>query len=202
MIWKYYIPHIWEADRTVWEDVYLLPDHPSYTDQALWLTIDALGYYEGSERDEAESRLGHQSYLIDDTDMLVCTEDFSKLELLNWVGIWLEEKGLLFTTLEEGTAKEFRGRTAVDEALQTVYAEMEDNEMTNVHIHPDTFAEIPADTNTGHKYKLVFPRKLLEEIEVMPEHEAEDLMRAMARLADNPTPADSKRLVDEEDLNE
>jgi hypothetical protein len=79
---------------------------------------------------------------------------------------------------------------------------MEDNEMTNVHIHPDTFAEIPADTNTGHKYKLVFPRKLLEEIEVMPEHEAEDLMRAMARLADNPTPADSKRLVDEEDLNE
>ncbi|MCL4295599.1 MAG: hypothetical protein KJ077_07720 [Anaerolineae bacterium] len=199
MIWKYRIPHIWEADRTVWEDVYLLPDHPGYTAQALWLTIDALGFYEGSERDEAESRLGDQSYVIEGTNMLVWAEDFSKPELLKWVGIWLEANGLPVTALEEGTAQEFRGRTALDEALQTIYAEMKDNEGDKVHIHPDTFAEIPADTDTGHKYKIFFPRKLVEEIETMPEHEAEDLIRAITHLADNPTPAASKRLANEED---
>jgi hypothetical protein len=200
MIWKYYIPHIWEEDRTVWEDIYLLPDTPDYKDQAIWLTIDALGFYEGSERDEVESRLGSQSYLIKGTDMLVRVEDFSKPELLKWVSIWLEENGLAFDALREGTVKEFRGQTADDEAFR-VYAEIKDNDEAKVHIHPDTFAEVSADTDTGHKYKVVLSRGLFEQIEAMPEQEAEDLMRVIANLADNPTPTGAKRLIDEEDLD-
>jgi hypothetical protein len=43
MNWKYFIPHIWERDREIWEDVYLLPIDGHYNEEALWLTIDALG---------------------------------------------------------------------------------------------------------------------------------------------------------------
>ncbi|MDQ3249552.1 MAG: hypothetical protein M3Q45_10165, partial [Chloroflexota bacterium] len=70
-----------------------------------------------------------------------------------------------------------------------------DGEVETVHIDPDTFAEISSDAATSHPYKLVMPRELLDQIEAMPEHEAEDLMRAIASLADNPKPPGAKRLA-------
>ena len=43
MNWKYYCPRTWDEPRQVWEDVYLLPDDPSYKGEAIHLTVDAFG---------------------------------------------------------------------------------------------------------------------------------------------------------------
>lgn len=118
MEWKYYIPHVWERDRQVWEDVYLLPAKGEYVGQALWLTIDALGDVDdpehGSDRREfqAESlqRLGDRDYYMDGTDMVIRTRDFSKEELLEWALVWLRENGLPAITLIEGSIDEFQGK--------------------------------------------------------------------------------------------
>jgi hypothetical protein len=116
--WKYFIPHIWEGERQVWEDVYLLPVGGRYDGQALWLTIDALGKAEDSavgaidvdDRAEALRKLGDRSYHIDGTDMLVRQEDFTKAEMLEWVRVWLRDNGLPVSELIEAPLEEFQGR--------------------------------------------------------------------------------------------
>lgn len=110
MDWKYFIPHIWEREREIWEDVYLLPVDSHYDGAALWLTIDALGNVDIPEHAEALQRLGDRSFYIDGSDMLIRAEDFTKQELLAWVRIWLQENELSVTNLIEGLKEEFRGR--------------------------------------------------------------------------------------------
>jgi hypothetical protein len=118
MRWKYYIPHLWEAERQVWEDVYLLPANDAYDKPALWLTIDGLGDAakpeHGSERPEFQAdalrKLGDLPYFIDGTDMVVRMDDFSMTELLDWVRVWLRENGLPVTALVEGSVEEFKGK--------------------------------------------------------------------------------------------
>ncbi|MBD2596396.1 hypothetical protein H6G74_18965 [Nostoc spongiaeforme FACHB-130] len=118
MNWKYYIPHIWEQERQIWEDVYLLPDYGSYNGEALWLTIDALGnpnnLEDESDFDEFEKKLlkklGDNSYLIDGTEIVVRTEDFSKAELLEWVQLWLQQQGFSVSGLFEASAEDFQGK--------------------------------------------------------------------------------------------
>ena len=118
MDWKYFIPHVWEHERQIWEDVYLLPLDGRYNGQALWLTVDALGNVEilehGSDRAEfqskAQQKLGDRPFHIDGTDMLICSEDFSKAELLDWVRVWLRENGVPVARRIEGTPEDFRGK--------------------------------------------------------------------------------------------
>jgi ankyrin repeat protein len=42
--WKYHIPHVWKSpeDRTVWEDVYLMPEDGSMKGKSIWFTLNAL----------------------------------------------------------------------------------------------------------------------------------------------------------------
>lgn len=44
MRWKYHIPHVWKSpeDRTVWEDVYLMPEDGSMKGKSIWFTLNAL----------------------------------------------------------------------------------------------------------------------------------------------------------------
>jgi hypothetical protein len=117
MDWKYFIPHIWEREREVWEDVYLLPIQSQYDGETLWLTIDALGNVEvpehGSDRAEfqveALQKLGDRAFHIDGADILIRAEDFNKQELLDWVRVWLQENGFPVSNLVEGLEDEFRG---------------------------------------------------------------------------------------------
>lgn len=116
MKWKYYIPHIWESERTTWEDVYLLPDYPGYDGNSIWLTVDAiLGLLANKDLDDEEKatlsercqQMGERQYVIDEADMTVKAEDFSKEELLGWVRVWLEESGFEVKELVEGTLEDF-----------------------------------------------------------------------------------------------
>jgi hypothetical protein len=193
MIWRYYTPHLWEEGRQVWEDVYLLPDDPAYTEDAIWLTIDSLGFYQDEARREAEAKLGGASYRIEGTDMIVATEDFSQSQLLEWVRIWIEHHNMPVTELMVGEYEAFRGRVPELDTALAAFHEISKTQDT-LHIDPDTFREIAEDAETSHKYKLLMPRDLYEEIEALDEHEAEELMRAIASLADNPTPPGVKRL--------
>lgn len=183
MIWKYYIPTEWESDRAVWEDVFLLPNDPEYDGQALWLTIDALGYYEGDERAEAEEKLGHQLYVVDGSDMLVRAESFSKRELLDWVSLWFDECDVEFSSLKEGNPKEFRGRIEQYEALQADEAEGERTDEEQVHVHPDTLAMLPADAETGYPNKVFLPRSLFEELDALPTQDVTELKKMIKQLA-------------------
>jgi hypothetical protein len=115
MNWKYYIPHVWDAPRTVWGDVWLLPCDPNYKGESIWLTVDALGDVSepthGSERAEfqkqALERLGQSDYWIEAGDMIVRAKDFSKEELLEWVKTWLTATGFKVTALVEAPMEEF-----------------------------------------------------------------------------------------------
>jgi hypothetical protein len=42
--WKYHLPHTWNSpeDRTVWEDVYLMPEDGSMKGKSIWFTLDTL----------------------------------------------------------------------------------------------------------------------------------------------------------------
>lgn len=42
--WKYYIPHEWSdpTRRKTWEDIYLMPDEPSYNGLSIWLEVEAI----------------------------------------------------------------------------------------------------------------------------------------------------------------
>jgi hypothetical protein len=118
MDWKYFIPHVWERERQVWEDVYLLPLDGSDHSQALWLTVDAIGNPEIPEhgldwaefQSEALQKLGDRPFHIEGTDMLIRAIDFSKAELLDWVRVWLRENGRPVAGLIEGTTEDFRGK--------------------------------------------------------------------------------------------
>jgi hypothetical protein len=115
MRWKYHMPHQWLTPRTVWEDVYLLPDHPDYSGESFWLTVDALGDASdpthGSERaafqKEALEKMGDADFWIDGADMIVRARDFTKAELLDWVKIWLEQQGLPVAELVEAPLPDF-----------------------------------------------------------------------------------------------
>ena len=120
MNWKYFIPHIWEEGLTTWEDIFLLPDSPEYKDDAVWLTIDALG-----DVDDPESmgipleaiayrldKLGDRDYWIEGGDMIARTEAFDKPEFLQWVRVWMEATGLQVDELIEAPIEDFLGRCA------------------------------------------------------------------------------------------
>jgi len=118
--WKYCFPHIWDRPREVWEDVYLLPDDPTYLGAGLHLTVDAFGNVldssHGSDRaafqEKVLAKLAGAPYRIDGDEMLLRQEDFSRDELLGWIRVWLEHHGFSVDRLREVALAEFNGRLA------------------------------------------------------------------------------------------
>jgi len=116
MNWKYHIPHTWDppTQRMGWAEVWLLPNDPSYKGGSIWLTIDALAggpddMEPGEFRKEALQKLGDRDFWIKDGDMIVRVEDFNREEFLQWVKVWIENRGLQFSGLVEAPFEDFAG---------------------------------------------------------------------------------------------
>ncbi|MGD9244302.1 MAG: hypothetical protein PVH36_05175 [Desulfobacterales bacterium] len=115
MKWKYHIPHVWERERQVWEDIYLMPLDKNWKEGSIHLTIDALGNIEnpehGDEREEFQKefkeKLEEENYYISGADMIVNSEDFNKKELIDWVIVWLKEQNLPVSELIEAPIEDF-----------------------------------------------------------------------------------------------
>lgn len=127
MNWKYYILHEWpEGEMQTWEDVFILPDVPSYSGDALWITIDCAvpapdenSDDEWRERYKIEQRvLGGARYNILDepndlgSNMILSQHSFSINEFLNYVKIWIASRQLPVTDLISAPIEEFAGRCA------------------------------------------------------------------------------------------
>jgi hypothetical protein len=118
MNWKYFIAHVWEGERTNWEDIYLMPLAPEYR-ETLWLSVNGLvfiGEPEGKhEKQDAWIRnilakLEPNGYYIDEHlkgEMYVGVPTFSQAELLEYARIYLKELGFPVSELLEGTWEEF-----------------------------------------------------------------------------------------------
>ena len=106
MIWRYYIPHAWgPEERMTWADVLLMPADPSYTDQALTLTVDAVPDCATPFEFDKEA-----------IDLAVPVTDFSKEECLAWVERWLRES-FKCTGLVAGTLDDFAGRNQMADVI-------------------------------------------------------------------------------------
>src|ERR1700694_1901823 len=113
---KYYIPHVWNVPRTLWEDIWLMPENKHDFERSIWLTIDALGDTSATtERPDrikfqemALTKLGSSEFWIEGTDMIVRTNDFNREEFLSWARVWLVTTGFEVTELIEGSFTEFK----------------------------------------------------------------------------------------------
>lgn len=93
-----------------------MPCDPSYRDDSIWLTIDALGDVNSETAVfgvEEFERLGKEmegrDYVIKGTDMTVRGRAFTKSEFLRWVKVWLEENGFEVDELVEAPFEDFEG---------------------------------------------------------------------------------------------
>ena len=127
MEWLYYIPHRWDkpTDRTVWEDVYLMPAlgwEDKREKMSIWLEVDALrkkpaeeNFDEMKEYIDALKKLKDQDYVIDSDIciMIVRTEDFDMEELLEYAKVFIKD---VFhdedIVLVKGTYEDFVGTNA------------------------------------------------------------------------------------------
>lgn len=114
MRWKYYIPHAWDSpeDRTVWEDVWLLPEDGSNDGQSYWFTLNALSFgaagidgeypYDPDDpfgfgaahaqavRETNLKLLGEKDYFITPLlDMVARVDNFNMQELLEWTRLFI-----------------------------------------------------------------------------------------------------------------
>ena len=90
--------------------------------QSFWLTIDASSYVD----EETRQALGSSPYQIDDDDMVVNAEDFSKQELLEYACIWLSEKGFADVRLVEGVYSEFQGSNEDAKAIEAAKEQLQE----------------------------------------------------------------------------
>lgn len=137
MKWKYYIPHVWNSpeDRTLWEDVWLLPEDGSNDGKSYWFTLNALSFgaagidgeypvdpddpflgFAGSKaaREMNLRLLGDKDYFITPLlDMVARIEDFNLHELLDWTTVFIKEHfGDPDPELIQGNYEEFGGTNA------------------------------------------------------------------------------------------
>jgi hypothetical protein len=104
MRWKYYIPHVWDSphQRTVREDVWLLPEHGMTEGRSYWFTLNALtseaAGMEGKYPDDSDQAvremnlqlLGDRDYFITPVfDMVARVENFNMAELLEWTKLFI-----------------------------------------------------------------------------------------------------------------
>ncbi|HSB09198.1 MAG TPA: hypothetical protein VLM38_06775 [Blastocatellia bacterium] len=133
MKWKYCIPHVWNSpeDRTVWEDVYLLPEDRSNGGKSYWFTLNALTFgaagideqYPTDPDDpfgfgarelvrEMNLRLlGDRDYFITPVlDMVARVDDFNMSELLEWTKVFIRDHfGDPDPVLVQGELSDFAG---------------------------------------------------------------------------------------------
>lgn len=134
MNWKYYIPHVWDSpeDRTVWEDVWLLPEDGSNGGKSYWFTLNALtfgaagidgeyphdpddplGGFGGSQlvREMNLRLLEDRDYFITPLlDMVARVDDFNLHELLEWTKLLIRVHfGDPEPELVEGDLEDFSG---------------------------------------------------------------------------------------------
>lgn len=134
MKWKYYIPHVWESpeSRTVWEDVWLLPEDGSNDGKSYWFTLNALRFgaagiegeypqdpddplcgFGGSElvREMNLRLLGDKDYFITPLlDMVARVDDFNLHELLEWTILFIKDHfGDPEPELVQGDYEDFAG---------------------------------------------------------------------------------------------
>lgn len=115
MKWKYYIPHVWDSpeDKTLWEDVWLLPEDGSNGGKSYWFTLNALSFgaagvegeypvdpndplcgFGGSTlvREMNLRLLGDKEYFITPKlDMVARVENFNLHELLEWTRVLIRD---------------------------------------------------------------------------------------------------------------
>ena len=116
MKWKYYIPHVWDSpeDRTLWEDVWLLPEDNSNGGKSYWFTLNALTFgaagIEGEYPHDADDPfgfgaanaqavremnlqlLGDKDYFLTPLlDMVARVDDFNVSELLEWTKVFIRD---------------------------------------------------------------------------------------------------------------
>jgi len=113
MKWKYYIPHVWNSpeERTLWEDVWLLPEGDLNDGKSYWFTLNALSFgaagiddeypedpddplcgFGGSQlvREMNLRLLGDKDYFITPKlDMVARIDDFNLSELLEWTTLFI-----------------------------------------------------------------------------------------------------------------
>jgi hypothetical protein len=118
MNWKYFIAHVWEAERTDWEDIYLIPQVRDHS-ETVWLSVNGLvfiGEPEGKNEEQDQwvmnilAKLEPKGYYIDQDlkgEMYVGVPTFSQAELLHYARIYLKEQGFAVDELLEGTYEEF-----------------------------------------------------------------------------------------------
>lgn len=114
--WHYWIPHRWAHQRTVWEDIYLLPDSQGWSGESLWMTINAALFKTTNEYEEHIVRkrcelLGDKEFYVDQEllDVIVFAEDFTLPEFLEWVRKVMDYLGIGPIDLIEGTEAMFAG---------------------------------------------------------------------------------------------
>jgi hypothetical protein len=118
MNWKYFVAHVWEAERTDWEDIYLMPLVTEYQ-ETLWLSVNGLAFIgkpEGKDEKQDQwirnilAKLEPKGYYIDENlrgEMYVSLPTFAQAELLGYARIYLKELGFEVHELLEGTYEEF-----------------------------------------------------------------------------------------------
>lgn len=152
MKWKYLIPHYWESpeDRTIWEDVYLMPEDGGSNGKSYWFTLDALGSPAGGlpngdevfesidvVRERNLRFLGDRDYLITETfDVLIRAEDFNQQELLEWARVFIRDQfGDQEPILVEGTFTGFAGSnkhaSEIDRIVEAYEAGVPEEEIIN-----------------------------------------------------------------------
>jgi hypothetical protein len=116
MNWKYHIPHVWDDERSPWEDFYLLPCDPNYSGESIWLTINVLGdgsekgCFRGKEFERFVALMEGKEYIsYGEANMAVRGMAFTKEEFLKWVKVWLTDKGFEVDELTEAPIEDFAG---------------------------------------------------------------------------------------------
>jgi hypothetical protein len=142
MKWTYHIPHVWKSpeDRTLWEDVYLLPGDGSNDGGSYWFTLHALtseaagieGEYPRDPDDplcgfggsqlarEMNLRLlgDNDSFVTRTLDMVVRVDDFNLHELLAWTAVFVRlHFGDPEPELVKGRPEDFAGSNAHAEEI-------------------------------------------------------------------------------------
>ncbi|MEX0967395.1 MAG: hypothetical protein WD077_09160 [Bacteroidia bacterium] len=130
MKWKYYIPHNLRKEISTSEDIYILGENSKSV--TYWITITSIGFFGGQDEELFHPTLFHQvmknlsdrDYWINGTDMYINAMSFTESELLKWLKLWLEKKGMPCQSLQKGTLQEFRRKNRAIDAFETAFENM------------------------------------------------------------------------------
>jgi hypothetical protein len=138
MKWKYYIPRLWDSpeQRTIREDVWLLPEDTPNDGKSYWFTLNALtseaAGIEGKYRDDSDEAvremhlrlLGNREYFITPVfDMVARVENFNIDDLLEWTKLFIRVQfGDAEPVLVEGDLEDFGGASRYVDEIRRIAA--------------------------------------------------------------------------------